>query len=121
MSTAVQTELRLIAIIKEAKELLSMMKEKQIELAATVQNTPKKSDIHKAAIEMRADVLCLISRLKSGVQEAVIVSERMSKHETWKFTVLNVFGEDGLKQCYAYMQEYKNRSAITENQEASVM
>ena len=110
MATSVQTELRLIAVIKEARELMAKLKQQNISLATAAQNAPKKSSERKEAVEIRDEVLACITKLKEGIQEATIVGERIGKHEAWMYAVREVFGNEGLAKCKAYMKEKQKQA-----------
>ena len=118
MATSVQTELRLIAVIKEARELMEKLKLQNMTLARAAEKEPKKSEERKAVVALRDEVLACVTKLKEGIQEATIVGERIGKHEAWMYAVREVFGDEGLAKCRAYMIE---RRKLVQQQAVAVV
>lgn len=109
MATSVQTELRLIAVIKEARELMAKLKEQNITLARVAEQAPKKSIERHEAVALRDEVLACITKLKEAINETVIVADRIGKHEAWMYAVREVFGAEGLAKCKAHMTERRKQ------------
>lgn len=111
MATAIQTELRLIAVIKEAKDLLVKLNQKRQSIEGKAALLEKGNPGRKSKIEELNEVTFCIRNLKECIKEANIVIAGIEKHNTWVFTVLNVFGQEGLDKCFEHIRMRQKKVA----------
>ena len=105
MSQLIEAELRLCDVIREAREFIVQLRTMQDNLSDAYKDLPKKAqkqhaDILKALEKSAA----MITTMKRETHFANEVFNQIEGHAKWKKAVLEVFGEDGLRQCFDYMQ-----------------
>ena len=116
MATAIQTELRLIAVIREAKELLARLNQKRQSIQAKTALLTKGNPERRLNIEELEEVVSCVRQLKECIKEANIVNGGLEKHNTWVYTVLNVFGQEGLDKCFEHIKERQRKVANNQTQ-----
>jgi len=106
MSQVAHAELRLVEVIREAREFSANLTALRNELRQQYDELPKAA---KKANEDILEVLRkadeLIARLKKETHEANETAHHIEKHYLWKRTVEALFGVDGLQRCFDYMTE----------------
>ena len=100
----VQTEDRLVSIIREGRLLLDRLKVKNVELAALVPSLPKGSVARAEAIEFRDEVLSCIAKLKAEIKASEPLAIRIASNGKWAKAVFVLFGDEGLAKCYTHMK-----------------
>ena len=111
MSQLVDAELRLVDVIREAREFMTHLSEMQVALRKEFEKLPKAvraqhpdvQDAINKAVEM-------LRKLKDETHLANEVAWKIEGHIKWKNTVLAVFGEEGVRRCFAHMQAEKKEA-----------
>ena len=106
MGTVSESEAKLQKTIRYGKELYEKLKTKSAELMLARQLLPVEKEQERAEIlELCNQVTDCIARLKADMRTAELVSHKLEGHVMWKAAVRNLWGEDGLRQCYEHMKK----------------
>lgn len=115
MTKTVDAELRLVSVIREAKEFISRLKDAKESLKKQYDLLPKSVKKDQQLVKDMLDKADEISKaLRVETAIAHDVANTIQGHIMWKAAVLRVFGVDGLKECYQVMEEEKQANKAIE-------
>ncbi len=106
MATVREVDERLQETLMEGRKLLGRMKRKHAELVLLRQTLPKDRAVERAELlELSELTLAYQVKLKKELAQAHDVADKIEGHLLWKNAVRELWGEEGLQQCYAHMTE----------------
>lgn len=106
MGTVREVDSRLQETLSEGRKLLGKLKRKHAELLLLRQTLPKDRAVERAELlELGELTLAYQSKLKQELAQAHDVAHKIEGHLLWKNAVRDIWGEEGLQQCYAHMTE----------------
>lgn len=105
MATVREIDSRLQETLSQGHKLMAKLKRKQAELVLLRQTLPKSKDTERAELLELCDTITQYQiKLKAELHAAGEVANKIEGRLLWKDAVRSIWGDEGLRQCYAYMQ-----------------
>lgn len=117
MTQLVHSELRLVKVIQEARDLLGEMRTTNERLTKLMQDLPKSAKAEKAEVmALIQTVVSKISELRKEAHEANQVAGHIEAHYKWKDAIRAIFGQEGVDRCIVWM-EYDRENASAQQRD----
>jgi len=105
MNMAVEAELRLVQVIREARQLVADMNELKKEFLAKMDTLPKSQAVDRQFLKQQVFALTSkINILKQQMDSSHIAATKMHGNLKWRDAVLALYGQEGYQACIAYFQ-----------------
>jgi len=115
MNIAVEAELRLVEVIREARTLVADMKELKKEFMAKIDTLPKSQALDRQFLKQQVSVLnSKINVLKQQMDSSHAAASKMHGNLKWRDAVLALYGQEGYQACIDYFQGKEAQAAITQ-------
>lgn len=104
-------EFKLSEMIEDAELALSDIRSEKRELISKAASL--KSELSKIAVDIHnnaAKVDQCLKPLKMAISEAQQVNAKLEGHHKWKNAIREVFGQEGLDKCVAFLESQKCES-----------
>lgn len=111
MSQLVQSELRLVGVIQEARDLLTELRGVHDRLTKLMRDLPKSAKAEKMEVQaLLQTVASKISELRKETNLANQVAGHIEGHYKWKEAIRAIFGQEGVDRCIVWM-DYDRENA----------
>lgn len=108
MSQLNRAELRLTKVVREARAYADQLKELQKAITLDWNNLPtSEKSKHPELKALIKQCPIVIATLKAEIHIANQIADSIVSHSVWKNAVLEVFGRDGLRECFDKMMSMK--------------
>ncbi len=118
----VEKELRLVAVIQEARDLLGEVVRANDALAKTLKELPKSAKAEKVEAMRLMELLAAKAKeLRGEIHEAQQLAAHIQSHYKWKGAIRALWGQEGVNACITWMDnERETREADASEQRLSI-